>query len=104
MRQFRLEDVVEDINELHSSTWVEMCAASNPPVTTLHYTAYMDIYRLRKHFLALSNEKLKNVLGFKMQHPHFNHETIKDMIDKLKAENTWPNVDPSSAPPPPPSL
>lgn len=94
MARFRLEDVVEDINESHVSTWRKMCDLSKPPVVTPYFTAYMDIYQLRKHYVAFANGKIKNVAGYSLQYPHFNHETLRDIIDKLKAENNWPNLDP----------
>lgn len=88
-----MEDVVEDINESHASTWSKMCDSAKPPVKTNYFGAYMDIYQLRKHYVAFSNGKLKNVVGYNFQHPHFNHDRLKDMINKLKAENNWPTLD-----------
>ncbi|OBZ75658.1 3-hydroxyisobutyrate dehydrogenase, mitochondrial [Grifola frondosa] len=65
MAKFTLESVLEEINEVHV-----------------------------KHVVAFSAEKLKEIIGYKLKRPYLNHETIGDMISKLKAENSWPINDP----------
>ncbi|CAL1704276.1 unnamed protein product [Somion occarium] len=90
--KFKLEDVVEDINGEHVATWTEMIMKSDPPVTNLTYTAYMDLFHLKKHSTAFTADKIKRVVGYKLRRPQINHETIKEIIDGLKAEGTWPNV------------
>lgn len=91
--QFRLEDVIEDINEVHVTTWTKMITTSNPPVPNTQFSSYMDVYHMRKRVIAFSADKLKNVVGYQLQRPQFNHESIGDMVQKLKAEHSWPNND-----------
>ncbi|OSD01666.1 hypothetical protein PYCCODRAFT_1368911 [Trametes coccinea BRFM310] len=92
--KFRLEDVIEDINEVHVSTWTKMITTSNPPVPNTQFSSYMDVYCLKKRVVAFSADKIKNVVGYTLKRPHFNHETVGEMVEKLKAEHSWPNNDP----------
>lgn len=85
-------DIVEEINELHVGHWTEMLTQSNPPISSTPVSAYMDQFQLEKTVVGLSNDKIKNVVGYKLKRPHFNHETIKDCIDKWKVEGSWPNL------------
>lgn len=73
--------------------WTEMVTKSNPPVTNIHYSAYMDIYHLKRHVVAFDASKLKNIIGYQLRRPQVNHETLKEIIDKLKAEQSWPNLE-----------
>jgi len=93
MAKFKLEDVLEDMNEMHVSMWTTMVTTSNPPVVNSPYSSYFNLYDLRRQPYAASNDKIKSVVGYTLRRPHFNSMTIMDMIDKLKAERTWPNND-----------
>lgn len=84
--------MVEDINEHHVGAWTEMITKSDPPIPNTPLTAYMDSYALQKHVVAFDNSKIKEVVGYKLRHPEFNHDVIKDIIDKWKAEGSWPNL------------
>jgi hypothetical protein len=92
--QFKLDDVVDEINEHHVGGWTEMITTSNPPVpkTPLSASAYMDNKSLSRHVVAFNNTKLKNVVGYNLKKPKFDHEAIKEMVDKWKAEGSWPNL------------
>lgn len=87
---------MEEINESHVGYWTEMVTKSNPPVTNMHYSAYMDIYQLKKHVVAFNASKLKEIVGYKLRRPKICHETLKEVIDKLKAEGSWPVLEQSS--------
>ncbi|PFH49119.1 hypothetical protein AMATHDRAFT_63842 [Amanita thiersii Skay4041] len=87
------DDAVEEINEHHVSAWTEMLLGSKPPIPNTPLTAYMDKYSLDKHSVAYSNKKLKEIVGYKLKKPHLNHDTIKEVVDKWKAENSWPNAE-----------
>lgn len=69
-----------------------MITKSDPPIPNTPLSAYMDNYALAKHVVSFNNTKIKEVLGYKLQKPEFNHESIKDVVDKWKAEGTWPNL------------
>jgi SOS response regulatory protein OraA/RecX len=47
------------------------------PLTAL--TACMENYALSKH---VDDAKSKAELGYKLQKPEFNHDAIKDVVDK----------------------
>ncbi|EGO21626.1 hypothetical protein SERLADRAFT_351071, partial [Serpula lacrymans var. lacrymans S7.9] len=85
-------NVVEEINEHHVGVWTEMLSSSNPPITQTPLTAYMDTFTLSRHKLAYSNNKIKEVMGYKLKRPEFNHDTIKEIVEKWKAEGSWPNL------------
>ena len=87
---------MEEINESHVTHWTEMITASNPPVKNVHYTAYMDPYALKKHVVAFNATKLKEVVGYKLRRPKICKETIDEVIEKLKAEGSWPVTAPAS--------
>lgn len=73
-----------------------MITASNPPVKNVHYTAYMDAYALKKHIVAFNATKLKEVVGYKLRRPNITQETLNEVIEKLKAEGSWPVIAPAS--------
>ncbi|KAG6833470.1 hypothetical protein H0H87_006042 [Tephrocybe sp. NHM501043] len=83
-------DHVEDINEHHVGGWTEMLTMSKPPIPNTPLSAYMDSFALSKHVVAFSNAKIKEIVGYKLKHPSFNHETIKEVVDKWKEEGSWP--------------
>jgi hypothetical protein len=93
LAKFKLEDQVEDINEHHVGAWNTMLQQSEPKVSkTTPLDAYMDLYDLRKHVVALSNAKIKRVLGYQLRRPTFDQDAIREIVEKWKAERVWPNV------------
>jgi hypothetical protein len=84
------DDAVEEINEHHVGAWTEMITNSKPPVPNTPLSAYLDKYGLEKHNVAFSNKKLKDMVGYKLKRPHFNHDTIKEVVKKWKVEGSWP--------------
>lgn len=84
------EGVIEDINEDHVSAWTEMIQASNPPVVKTPLSAYMDESILQKMTIAFSANKIKNVIGLQLKRPKFEQAQLKEMVDKWKAEGSWP--------------
>jgi hypothetical protein len=93
MAKFKLEEQVEDINEHHVGAWNTMLQKSEPKVSrTTPLDAYMDLYDLRKHVVALNNGKIKKVLGYQLKRPTFDQGAILDIVEKWKAEKVWPNV------------
>jgi len=84
------DDSVEDINEHHVVGWTEMLQNSKPPIPNTPLSAYMDKYTLDKHVVAFNNTKIKEVVGYKLRKPYFNHETVKETVDKWKNEGSWP--------------
>ena len=86
-------DDIEDINEHHVSAWTEMLGKSKPPILNTPLTAYMDKFMLEKKTVSLDNSKMKQIIGYKLLKPEFNHETIKEVVDKWKEEGIWPNLD-----------
>ncbi|CCM03854.1 uncharacterized protein FIBRA_06003 [Fibroporia radiculosa] len=91
--KFKLEDVVEETNEVHVETWTTMITESNPPCLNTPYSPYTDVYNLKRHCVAFDASKLKRIVGYKLQYPELTEDTIRDIVGKLKAEGTWPNFD-----------
>ncbi|KDQ60617.1 hypothetical protein JAAARDRAFT_555570 [Jaapia argillacea MUCL 33604] len=89
---FKMEDIMEEINEEHVTGWTEMLQASKPPIQSTPITPYIDQTALDKHIIAFSNTKIKEVIGYKIKRPQFGPETIGDIVEKWKAEGTWPNA------------
>ncbi|KAH0830373.1 hypothetical protein J3R83DRAFT_1767 [Lanmaoa asiatica] len=91
--KLKMDDLVEEINEHHVGTWTEMLQHSNPPITHTPLTAYMDKFALSKHKLAYNNGKIKSVVGYQLKRPSFDHETLREVVEKWKEEGTWPRLD-----------
>lgn len=87
------ESTIEDINEEHVGAWTTMITTSNPPIPNTHLSAYMDEAALQKRVIAFSNEKIKNVVGYKLEQPAFGQQSLKEVVDKWKAEGSWPNIE-----------
>ena len=90
--QFRLEDVVEDINEAHVSAWAEMLTKSEPPVTRTPLSSYMDTFSLSKHTVALSNRKVQRIIGYHLKRPTMTADVLYEIVDKWKVEGIWPAI------------
>jgi hypothetical protein len=87
-------DIVEDINEHHVGSWVEMLQKSNPPITSTPLTAYLDNYALSKRVYAADTAKFKRLVAYKLQKPDgLTHDNIREVIDKWKEEGSWPRLD-----------
>ncbi|KAH8108153.1 hypothetical protein BXZ70DRAFT_997648 [Cristinia sonorae] len=91
--KFKLEDLVEEINEAHVGEWTRMITTSNPPIPNTQYTAYMDLNKLKKSVIAFDATKIKSVVGYKLRHPTLTNHVMQNIIDKLKAEGSWPNLE-----------
>jgi len=91
--KFKLDDVVEEINEHHVGGWTEMLQASNPPIQNTPLSAYMDTHQLAKHGLGYSNAKIKEIIQYKLKRPQFTQENLKEVVNKWKAEGSWPILD-----------
>lgn len=70
-----------------------MLQNSKPPIPNTPLSAYMDKYTLDKHIVAFNNGKIKEVVGYNLKKPHFDHETLKETVGKWKEEGSWPNLD-----------
>lgn len=86
------DKAVEDINEHHVGGWTTMIQNSNPPIQNTPLSAYMDKYALEKRTIAFDNAKIKEVVGYSLKRPAFDHEAIREIVDKWKAEGSWPIV------------
>jgi len=91
--KFKLDDVVEEVNEHHVGRWTEMLQASKPPIQNSPLTAYMDTHALAKHNLAYNNTKIKEIIQYELKRPQFSQENLKEIVDKWKAEGSWPTLD-----------
>lgn len=91
--KLKLDDVVEEINEHHVGTWTEMLQTSNPPIVQTPLDAYMDHWALSRRKLSYNNSKIKNVIGYKLIRPQFTHDALREVVDKWKAEGSWPALE-----------
>lgn len=83
---------MEDVNEHHVGGWAEMLMAADPPITSTPLSPYMTNWQIKKHKLAYDNTKIKEIVGYQIKRPEFCHETLRDIVDKFKAEGIWPIV------------
>lgn len=67
-----------------------MITTSNPPIPNTPLSAYMDTHLLQKHRVCYNNTKIKEVIGYKLKRPQFQKEALVEIVDKWKAEGTWP--------------
>ncbi|KAG1796780.1 uncharacterized protein HD556DRAFT_1359723 [Suillus plorans] len=93
MAKLKLDDVVEEINEHHVGTWTEMLQTSNPPIVQTPLDAYMDHWALSRRKLSYNNSKIKKVIGYKLIRPQFTHDALREVVDKWKAEGSWPSLE-----------
>ncbi|KAG1759680.1 hypothetical protein EDD22DRAFT_905033 [Suillus occidentalis] len=93
LAKLKLDDVVEEINEHHVGTWTEMLQTSNPPIVQTPLDAYMDHWALSRRKLSYNNNKIKKVIGYKLIRPQFTHEALREVVDKWKAEGSWPALE-----------
>ncbi|KAG2115193.1 uncharacterized protein F5147DRAFT_676559 [Suillus discolor] len=93
MAKLKLDDVVEEINEHHVGTWTEMLQTSNPPIVQTPLDAYMDHWALSRRKLSYNNSKIKKVIGYKLIRPQFTHDALREVVDKWKAEGSWPALE-----------
>jgi hypothetical protein len=70
-----------------------MITTSNPPIPNTPLSAYMDNYALAKHVVSFNNGKIKGVVEYELTRPEFNHENLKEIVAKWKAEGSWPNLE-----------
>jgi hypothetical protein len=69
-----------------------MLAKSDPPVTKTPLTAYMSTFLLSKHTVAFSNKKIQRILGYQLRRPYMTADVLREVVDKWKAEGSWPNL------------
>lgn len=93
LAKLKLDDVVEEINEHHVGTWTEMLQTSNPPIVQTPLDAYMDHWALSRRKLSYNNSKIKKVIGYKLIRPQFTHDALREVVDKWKAEGSWPALE-----------
>jgi len=93
LHKLKLDDIVEEINEHHVGTWTEMLQSSNPQIVQTPLSAYMDPWALSRHKLAYNNSKIKSVIGYQLHRPQFTHEELREVVDKWKAEGSWPALE-----------
>lgn len=53
----------------------------------------MDTFALSKHVVAFSGEKIKKTVGYTLKKPNMTTDILKEIVDKWKAEGSWPQVD-----------
>ncbi|CAE6478601.1 hypothetical protein ACGC1H_003020 [Rhizoctonia solani] len=87
-----LEAMIQDINDMHVSTWFTLCQTSDPPIPpTGPISLFNEAHSFGMHSIAYSNAKFKRIIPYTLAHPQFNREEVQATIDSFKAEGNWPN-------------
>jgi len=89
------DSILQEINNDHTSTWLELNLKSDPPVdqrTSRWFHCYLNAQMLKRNVIAFNADKIKNVIGYKIRRPHINNETIGEIVTKLRAEHSWPTI------------
>lgn len=53
----------------------------------------MDESTLQKRSIALNSNKIRKLVGYELKYPKFSQETLTEVVDKWKAEGSWPNIE-----------
>jgi hypothetical protein len=85
------KDFIEDTNETHMEAWTSIITASNPPVPNTPLNPYMDASMFAKPGTAYANDKIKQILNYKLIHPKFTIAEINAVVEAFKEEGAWPN-------------
>ncbi|KAJ1307224.1 hypothetical protein OPQ81_001338 [Rhizoctonia solani] len=87
-----LDNMIQDINDMHVSTWFTLCQTSNPPIPpTGPISLFNEAHSFGLHSIAYSNAKFKRIIPYTLAHPQFNREEVEATIESFKAEGNWPN-------------
>ncbi|KAG8799655.1 hypothetical protein FRC16_004646 [Serendipita sp. 398] len=92
LAKLKFDDMVEEVNELHTSKWTEIITQASPPVPSTPLSPYAPRYQLERRGCALNGQKLKEIVGYTPKYPRFSVETVKETIDSWKAEGIWPQT------------
>lgn len=92
LAQMKLEEALEEINEVHMEAWNRLVAKADPPVPNTPLNPYMEAFMLEKRSLAFKGGKFQRIVGYQLKHPQFNEETVRGMINSFKEDGSWPNV------------
>jgi hypothetical protein len=52
----------------------------------------MDTFSLSKHTVAFSNKKVQRIIGYHLKRPTMTADVLYEIIDKWKAEGSWPTL------------
>lgn len=83
--------MAQDVNNRHAEAWSDLIENSDPPVPNTPLTPYIDLHKFERRGVALSNAKIKRVLGIVLRHPAFDDNEVLDVVDSFIEEGTWPN-------------
>lgn len=85
-----LGTVAEVSNEKHVPGWSDLCMKHDVLNTPL--TPYMDKEILRNVNLRINGNKIKQELGFNLQHPKCNEKLVKEVIRRYIEQGLFPPV------------
>ncbi|KAB5594850.1 NAD-dependent epimerase/dehydratase family protein [Ceratobasidium theobromae] len=87
-----LDAMIQDINDMHVSTWFTLCQQSTPPIPpTGPISLFNEAHSFGMHSIAYSNAKFKKAIPYTLMHPLFNRKEVEDTIESFRAEGNWPN-------------
>lgn len=88
----KLEEALEEINEVHMEAWNRLVAKAVPAVPNTPLNPYMEAFMLEKRSFAFKGGKFQRIVGYQLKYPQFNEGTVKGMINSFKEDGSWPNV------------
>ncbi|KDQ13201.1 hypothetical protein BOTBODRAFT_56260 [Botryobasidium botryosum FD-172 SS1] len=89
---FRVEEMIGDVNEKHMEAWTMLIHKSDPPVPNTPLTAYVEAHMLAKYSVAYAGKKIKEVVGFELARPKFDEDAVREVVGSFREEGTWPNL------------
>jgi hypothetical protein len=83
--------MAQDVNNSHAEAWSDLIENSDPPVPNTPLIPYIELHKFERRSVALSNTKIKRILGIVLQHPAFDDREVLGVVDSFIEEGTWPN-------------
>lgn len=66
---------------------------SDPRIINPTVQAYIDGHLLSKYSISYSNAKLKRIVGYQLQRPKLDVNSLKEVIQSFRADGHWPNYE-----------
>ncbi|KAF9407821.1 hypothetical protein BGZ94_002553, partial [Podila epigama] len=83
-----LEEIIEEINDLHLEPWSLLLKANNIKNSPL--TPYLDKELLSNNAISLDGTKICSSTGFTYDHPKMTTASLQEIIADFEALKIWP--------------
>ena len=78
-------------NNHYATGWLKIITNSSPPIPNTPLSVYMGPEMISWSDSWYSNKKIKEVVGYKLMHPHLTKDVLERILDELKSAQVWPN-------------